>query len=301
MWGGLAGLHAQLLPALWLVGLRVGAGVGAAVESGDGAALGVGVEAAVRCWVVGLQLGARARLLQGSHCKAGGCHRPGWGGARPLYPLPGGGGRGGEGGGGGGSSPCCSSSAFCRLRSSMSCWCVWFFRRMYWMYSVALSRIWARDACGNSGKRHGPDKDLSPAVGRRAPPTWMCVAPWRGPTDRLHRWVSTSRTSELGNVYAGGGSTAGGGSQKGPRGACRRAPQPHLLALQGGHGVTQAVEAVLDVVPPFALQGVVVGSFVCLQGGAHAPTHTHTHTYIQRGAGGSRCFRFPHGAASCCG
>lgn len=51
----------------------------------------------------------------------------------------------------------------------MSCWCVWFFRRMYWMYSVALSRIWARDACGNSGKRHGPDKDLSSAVGWRPP------------------------------------------------------------------------------------------------------------------------------------
>lgn len=43
--------------------------------------------------------------------------------------------------------PCCSSSAFCLFRSSISCWCVWFFRLMYWMYSVALSRIWARDAC----------------------------------------------------------------------------------------------------------------------------------------------------------
>lgn len=56
--------------------------------------------------------------------------------------------------------PCCSSSAFCRLRSSMSCWCVLFFRRMYWMYSVALSRIWARDACCNSGKSQRQDKDL---------------------------------------------------------------------------------------------------------------------------------------------
>lgn len=43
--------------------------------------------------------------------------------------------------------PCCSSSAFCRFRSSISCWCVWFFRLIYWMYSVALSKIWARDAC----------------------------------------------------------------------------------------------------------------------------------------------------------
>lgn len=42
----------------------------------------------------------------------------------------------------------------------MSCWCVWFFRRMYWMYSVALSRIWARDACCNSGKSQRQDKDL---------------------------------------------------------------------------------------------------------------------------------------------
>lgn len=29
----------------------------------------------------------------------------------------------------------------------MSCWWVWFFRLMYWMYSVALSRICAREAC----------------------------------------------------------------------------------------------------------------------------------------------------------
>lgn len=44
-------------------------------------------------------------------------------------------------------SPCCSSRAFCFFRSSMSCWWVWFFRLMYWMYSVALSRICALEAC----------------------------------------------------------------------------------------------------------------------------------------------------------
>lgn len=43
-------------------------------------------------------------------------------------------------------SPCCSNTAFCFFRSSMSCWWVWFFRLMNWMYSVALSRIWAREA-----------------------------------------------------------------------------------------------------------------------------------------------------------
>lgn len=43
--------------------------------------------------------------------------------------------------------PCCSRRAFCLFRSSMSCWWVWFFRLMYWMYSVALSRICAREAC----------------------------------------------------------------------------------------------------------------------------------------------------------
>ncbi len=43
--------------------------------------------------------------------------------------------------------PCCSNSVFCFFRSSMSCWWVWFFRLMYWMYSVALSRICAREAC----------------------------------------------------------------------------------------------------------------------------------------------------------
>lgn len=42
--------------------------------------------------------------------------------------------------------PCCSSTAFCFFRSSMSCWWVWFFRLMNWMYSVALSRICAREA-----------------------------------------------------------------------------------------------------------------------------------------------------------
>lgn len=43
--------------------------------------------------------------------------------------------------------PCCSNRAFCFFKSSMSCWWVWFFRLMYWMYSVALSRICAREAC----------------------------------------------------------------------------------------------------------------------------------------------------------
>lgn len=43
-------------------------------------------------------------------------------------------------------SPCCSSTAFCFFRSSISCWWVWFFRLMNWMYSVALSRICAREA-----------------------------------------------------------------------------------------------------------------------------------------------------------
>lgn len=52
-----------------------------------------------------------------------------------------------------GCSPCCSRRAFCRLRSSMSCWCVWFFLRIYWIYSVALSRIWARDACCDMRKK----------------------------------------------------------------------------------------------------------------------------------------------------
>lgn len=43
-------------------------------------------------------------------------------------------------------SPCCSNTAFCFFRSSMSCWWVWFFRLINWMYSVALSRICAREA-----------------------------------------------------------------------------------------------------------------------------------------------------------
>lgn len=42
--------------------------------------------------------------------------------------------------------PCCSSTAFCFFRSSMSCWWVWFFLLMNWIYSVALSRICAREA-----------------------------------------------------------------------------------------------------------------------------------------------------------
>ena len=43
----LAGLHPELLPALGLFGLRLRAGVRAPVEGRDGAALGVGVKAAV--------------------------------------------------------------------------------------------------------------------------------------------------------------------------------------------------------------------------------------------------------------
>jgi len=39
----------------------------------------------------------------------------------------------------------------------------------------------------------------------------------------------------------------------------------NLLPLQGGDRVPEAVEAVFDVVPTFALQGVVVRPFVCLQ------------------------------------
>lgn len=43
----------------------------------------------------------------------------------------------------------------------MSCWCVWFFLRIYWIYSVALSRIWARDACCNRREsKGGQNKDL---------------------------------------------------------------------------------------------------------------------------------------------
>lgn len=49
------------------------------------------------------------------------------------------------------------------------------------------------------------------------------------------------------------------------------------------------METVLDVVPPFALQCIVVGSLVCLQGGARA--HTHTHRGGWRGSYGA--FGFP--------
>uniref|UniRef100_A0A2M4C7Y1 Putative secreted protein n=1 Tax=Anopheles marajoara TaxID=58244 RepID=A0A2M4C7Y1_9DIPT len=39
---------------------------------------------------------------------------------------------------------CDSSILFCRRRSSMSCWCALFFRRMNIMYSAAFFRICAR-------------------------------------------------------------------------------------------------------------------------------------------------------------
>lgn len=64
----LAGLHAQLLPVGRLVGLRLGAGVGAAVERRHGAAFGVGVEAAVGRRVAGLELSGALHLLQSTHC-----------------------------------------------------------------------------------------------------------------------------------------------------------------------------------------------------------------------------------------
>lgn len=54
--GSLACLHAHLLPGGWLFCLRLRAGVGAAVESRHGAAFGVGVQAAVRRGIVGLEL-----------------------------------------------------------------------------------------------------------------------------------------------------------------------------------------------------------------------------------------------------
>ena len=65
---GLTGLHSQLLPSGWLLWLRFGAGVGAAVEGRHGAALAVGVQAAVRGVAVGLQLVVALGLLQGTDC-----------------------------------------------------------------------------------------------------------------------------------------------------------------------------------------------------------------------------------------
>lgn len=62
--GSLAGLHAQLLPVGRLLGLRLGAGVGASVERRHGAAFGIGVQAAVRRGVAGLELGGALHLLQ---------------------------------------------------------------------------------------------------------------------------------------------------------------------------------------------------------------------------------------------
>lgn len=46
------------------------------------------------------------------------------------------------------------------------------------------------------------------------------------------------------------------------------------------------METVLDVVPPFALQCVVVGSLVGLRGVGGACTYTHTHTEWGREGGG---------------
>lgn len=39
----------------------------------------------------------------------------------------------------------------------------------------------------------------------------------------------------------------------------------NLFSLQGGYRVPEAVKAVFDVVPTFALQRIVVCPFVCLQ------------------------------------
>lgn len=64
----LAGLHAQLLPVRGLLGLRLGAGVRAAVERRHGAAFGVGVQAAVGRRVVGLELSRAFHLLQSTDC-----------------------------------------------------------------------------------------------------------------------------------------------------------------------------------------------------------------------------------------
>lgn len=119
-----------------------------------------------------MQLGARPGFLQRTHCKGKATASPlGLRNARPRAPArvsppsnPGSRGISPPHPPRLCSSPCCSRRAFCLLRSSMSCWCVWFFRRMYWMYSVALSRIWARDACCNSGKRQRQDKDLARGV-----------------------------------------------------------------------------------------------------------------------------------------
>lgn len=66
--GSLACLHAHLLPGGWLFCLRLRAGVGAAVESRHGAAFGVGVQAAVRRGIVGLELSWALHFLQSADC-----------------------------------------------------------------------------------------------------------------------------------------------------------------------------------------------------------------------------------------
>lgn len=54
------------------------------------------------------------------------------------------------------------------------------------------------------------------------------------------------------------------------------------------------METVLDVVPPFALQCIVVGSLVGLRGVGGACTYTHTHTeWGREGGGGHGAFSFP--------
>lgn len=65
----LAGLCAQLLPGGRLLRLRLWAGIGSAIESRHGAALGVGVQAAV-WWVAGLQLCDPLGLLQSTDCRS---------------------------------------------------------------------------------------------------------------------------------------------------------------------------------------------------------------------------------------
>lgn len=143
----LAGLHTQLLSVGRLVRLWFRAGVRAAVEGRHRAPFAVCVQAAVRR-VVSLELSVPLGLLQGSNCRSTQKDKNTTANTtlieyyisllkdymqrhqQQVLHLP-----------------CCSSSAFCFLRSSMSCWWVWFFRLMYWMYSVALSSICAREAC----------------------------------------------------------------------------------------------------------------------------------------------------------
>lgn len=65
----LAGLHAELLPVGRLLCLRLGAWVRASVERRHGAAFGIGVQAAVRRRVAGLELGGALHLLQSTDCR----------------------------------------------------------------------------------------------------------------------------------------------------------------------------------------------------------------------------------------